>query len=231
MWYYDRIFIKPIPPYLLSHAFWRYIEENDQELVMAAKGFLRSYTYLIRYEADFRRAQSCELGLIPKGDGEHEITFERFAAFIAPFAKLDDTQVCPRYEYGELRLSRLNTWAPFLVGKLTYHHINAQWSVFFSRAFAGVLTTLLVLNTMLSSMQVELAVQAAPIPSEAWNSFSQVSRWFVVAVMTIVLCILVVFFIVVLFLLFHDLAYARMMILRKRSMSTDDSMNFKSGVV
>lgn len=183
VWYYDRIFIKPIPPYLLSHAFWQYLEYADQDLLRTAAGFLRTYAYLIQYESDFKKAQSSELRLIPKDDGEKEITFERFATFIATFAKVDDAQVTPRYHYGELRLSRLNLWAPVLFGKLTFHHINAQWSVFLTKFFAFALAAFLVLTTILNAMQVELAIQSISNTSDSWNVFAQVSRWFSVLVL------------------------------------------------
>ena len=39
VWYYDTIFLKPIPPYLLSRAFWEYIQEADKEVWKAA-GFV-----------------------------------------------------------------------------------------------------------------------------------------------------------------------------------------------
>ena len=70
----------------------------------AAAGFMRTYAYLIKYETDFRKAQSAELGLIPTDDGKEPITYERFAQFIAPFAELDDDSVRPRYQYGEMPL-------------------------------------------------------------------------------------------------------------------------------
>ena len=127
IWSYDRIFVKPIPRYLLSHAFWQYAQSNEK-LYQAAAGFLRTYSYLIRYETDFRLATNDALGLIPSDDVEHLITFERFAKFIAPFALLEDLSVNPRYHYGELRLTRLNMLAKLFLKKLTFHqpHICRQ---------------------------------------------------------------------------------------------------------
>lgn len=154
VWYYDRIYIKRIPRYLLSHAFWEFLTTQPVELRRAITGFVRTYSYLIRYECDFRLATSDEhqLALIPKddgsvsADGSDHITFERFARFIAAFQKLPDDSVSPRYRYGELRLSRLNMCAPIFLGKLTPHHIDAQWGAYLGRFLAPILSVFAVLS-------------------------------------------------------------------------------------
>ncbi|KAH6705266.1 hypothetical protein BKA61DRAFT_617248 [Leptodontidium sp. MPI-SDFR-AT-0119] len=171
VWHYDRIFIKPLPKYLLSSAFWEYAEKTDEEMWQAAAGFMRTYSCLIKYEIDFRKAQSTELGLIPTDDGENPITYERFAQFIAPFAELGDDRVRPRYQYGEMRLTRLNWFARFLLGRLTYHHIYPQWNQYLGRFLARFLTVFLLLSTALNAMQVELAVQSAPRGLGSWDAF------------------------------------------------------------
>ncbi|KAL2146153.1 hypothetical protein VTI28DRAFT_4993 [Corynascus sepedonium] len=86
VWADNRIFIKPLPPYLLSHAFWQaYLtpiataspataktpflspgsttHEDQEDVLRSALGFIRTYYYLIRHESDFRLAQ--ELHLLP----------------------------------------------------------------------------------------------------------------------------------------------------------------------
>lgn len=85
VWAGDRVFIKPLPPYLLSHAFWRaYLTPGPKKastcetpffnsgsqgpddhvrIVRAALGYMRTWFYLVRYESDFRLAQ--EHHLIP----------------------------------------------------------------------------------------------------------------------------------------------------------------------
>ena len=73
VWIHDRIFIKPIPRYLLSHAFWEThldrkpgpLCDGGSNLRAAATGFLRSYRYLIRHESDFCIAQQDHLRLVP----------------------------------------------------------------------------------------------------------------------------------------------------------------------
>src|SRR5579862_755325 len=64
IWYYDRIFLKPLPKYLLSHRFWTEyllattspLGDERETIRRAALGYLRTYFYLIRYESDFRVA-------------------------------------------------------------------------------------------------------------------------------------------------------------------------------
>lgn len=88
IWLQDRIYIKPLPKCLLSHAFWSDVllspsPENgprQSDLVRAALGLLRSYYYLIRHESDLHIAQREELRLVPK-----EVTWEQISGFLADF--------------------------------------------------------------------------------------------------------------------------------------------------
>jgi len=66
-WIYDRVFLKPIPAYLLSWRFWQHflVSENSaipsverKAVCGAALGFLRTYSCLLRHESDFRIAVS-----------------------------------------------------------------------------------------------------------------------------------------------------------------------------
>lgn len=203
----------------------------DEEMWQAAAGFMRTYSFLIKYEIDFHRAQSTELRLIPTGDESNPITYERFAQFIAPFTELDDDSVRPRYHYGELRLSRLNWFARFLLGRLTYHHIHAQWNEYFGRFLAPFLTLFLLLSTALTAMQVELAVQSFPRSSGNWDAFSQVCRWVSVLVLILVVVIFAVSIFLVLFMFIHDQIFAQKVLRQKRSEKKKLGAILKSGVV
>ena len=191
---------------------------------------MRTYSCLIKYEIDFRKAQSTELGLIPDNDGKDPITYERFARFIAPFAELDDNKVKPRYRYGELRLTRLNWFARLLLGRLTYHHIHAQWNEFFGRFLAPFLTVFLLLTTALNAMQVELAVQAAPLGPQDWNGFSQMCRWVSVVVLILVVVVSALLISLMLFMFVHDQIFAQM-VLRQKTRQKKSETRLKSGVV
>lgn len=65
VWSYYRIFIQPIPSYMLSHAFWAYLQATDCDLNRSCTGFMRTYSDLIRCEIDFHKAVSEPLRLIP----------------------------------------------------------------------------------------------------------------------------------------------------------------------
>jgi hypothetical protein len=197
----------------------------------AAAGFMRTYSCLIKYEIDFRKAQSTELGLIPTNDGENSITYERFAQFIAPFAELDDDRVRPRYQYGEMRLTRLNWFARFLLGRLTYHHIHAQWNEYLGRFLAPFLTVFLLLSTALTAMQVELAVQSPPQGSGSWDAFFQVCRWVSVLVLILVAVVSTLLIFLILFMLIHDQIFAQKVLRHKKYKQKKLETSLKSGVV
>ncbi len=240
VWYYDRIYIKPIPRYLLSHAFWKFLNTQPVELRRAITGFVRTYSYLVRYECDFRLASSDEhqLALIPKddgsvsADGSDHITFERFARFIAPFQKLPDDSVSPRYRYGELRLSRLNMYARIFLRKLTFHHIDAQWGAYLRRFLAPILSIFAVLSVALSTMQVELGVQGSLQDSPPiWTRFAYASRWFSCLVLVVIAITVIFFSLLIAFMILHDVWFARSVLRRRRQAPTMVSDKFKSGVV
>ena len=128
-WIHIRIFVKPLPRYLLSHAFLKtFLEEglgqagySQSDLCKAATGFLRTYRYLIQYESDFYIAQQDNLRLIPK-----DIEWASFCRFILELSHIDDTVVSKRYYYGELRLTRLNLYAPLFLRKFHFEQVHGQ---------------------------------------------------------------------------------------------------------
>jgi hypothetical protein len=180
IWNYSTIFIKPIPRYVLSHAFWKLmIREADNPaygaILTSAAGFLRSYSYLVRYESDFEILQDKKL--IPSN---LNITYASFMTFINAFAALSDAHTSPRYHFGELRLTRINTYSRLFFQKLTFHDVNTQWSTFFGAFLAPLLTVFAILTVVLSARQVELAVESNKTLTFTPPGFSSVSRWFAV---------------------------------------------------
>jgi hypothetical protein len=193
---------------------------------------MRSYTYLIQHESDFKKAVSSELGLIPAyTDDDSKITFEAFAEFMAPFEQVVDACVAPRFTYGELRLTRLNWLARVVLGKLTFHHMHAQWGSCLNRILAPFITVFVVLSTILNAMQVELAVQNLPRESGPWGDFAKASRWVAVVVLVLVALILVVFGGLVLFMFSHDLYFTRAVLRKKKALKISAALQMKSGVV
>ena len=64
-----------------------------------------------------------------------------------------------RYRYGELRLTRLNLYAPLLLRKFHYEQVHGQNGDFFGRLYGPVLFVFAVVSIILNAMQVELAVE------------------------------------------------------------------------
>jgi hypothetical protein len=184
VWIHDRIFMKPIPKYLLSHYFWeRYllrkpaVRGSRQELIRrAATGYLRSYRYLIQHESDFNVAKQEHMRLVPR-----HVEWPEFCRFISNFGLVEDIGVSPRYHYGELRLSRLNFYAPLLFGKFNFQKPHGQYSDYFARFYGPVLFAFAVASTVLNSMQVEMAVEqvSAAYGAALWS----VCRWTSMAIL------------------------------------------------
>ncbi|ERF71273.1 hypothetical protein EPUS_05325 [Endocarpon pusillum Z07020] len=143
VWIYDRVFIKPIPKYLLSHAFWAFylINANSpiskplrEDIARAALGFLRSYLHLIRHKSDFTLAKDDRLRLLPKN-----ISYSNFVSFIMAFDTVEDTRVSPRYQFGELRLTRLNFWSKIFLHRFTFQKVHGQYGAHFAQFYGPIL--------------------------------------------------------------------------------------------
>ncbi|KAK0631453.1 hypothetical protein B0T14DRAFT_501707 [Immersiella caudata] len=162
VWHHSRIFIKPLPAYLLDHGFWTDNLCEDLNLHQAACGFLLSYAWLVSRESDFRLARD-EMHLLPNA-----LEWETWAAFMTSFTGHIDTktlhQVARRYEYGELRLSRLNKiyrYMPiafstknFVAGFLSP---STWYQELFRQSFGWLLAVFAFFSVSLSGLQVGLA--------------------------------------------------------------------------
>jgi hypothetical protein len=189
LWYYDQIFIKPIPAYFYTSAFWDVIKQEQPEVHEAAVGFMRSYYHLIQYGIDYELA--CEKKLVPKKPDGHHPSYEEFCDFIAPFRDVGDAHVSRRFHYGELRLSRLNKTAMLFCGHLAYFHIHPQWGSYLSHMLAPIITTFVVITVVLTSMQVTLqAVSDPDRVDHRWDAFARVASWFSVAVICFIAAVI-----------------------------------------
>lgn len=183
VWRRHDIFIKPIPDYLLCHAFWAQLlprlsptqAVQRQTITQAALGYLRSYAYLIRYPSDFRIAQREDNRLIPK-----HVTWETWSKFIAAFEHSGPSDVSPRYRrYGELRYSRLSILGKLLFIRWTYRYTAGESGDYFEPFFAPLLFLFAALAIMLNAMQVTLAAES--LQNYDWEWFWKISRWFSVS--------------------------------------------------
>lgn len=192
--------MKPIPKYILSHRFWQAFlsiqtprSAGQDVLLRAIFGYLRTYRSLVRYESDFRIATSEALQLIP-GD----VTFAAFVDFLSHFEDIPDEDVSGRYGYGEIRLTRLNFYCKFLLGKTSFHRVYAQYGDYFSSFYTPMLFSFATFSVVLSAMQVEMSAEALDAASR-WTGYWTFCRWSSLAILAITFAL--AFWLLLLFLL------------------------------
>ncbi|KAF2677394.1 hypothetical protein K458DRAFT_395895 [Lentithecium fluviatile CBS 122367] len=170
VWSPARIFVKPVPRYLLSSEFWRAHICPYPQLYATAFGVLMTYVALIEREVDYNLAVNN--GLLPKEvtwpawlvfAEEVMLASERSKAYLDPSLTSHSSfepsvSINRRFFYGELRVGRLNLiyrvvlWQPrgYFSGCTTYgafvrDNVNSFIALF---AYATI---------VLSAMQVGLA--------------------------------------------------------------------------
>jgi hypothetical protein len=89
---------------------------------------------------------------------------------------VDDAAVSKRYCYGELRLTRLNLYAPLLLHKFHFEQVHGQYRDFFRQLYGPILFAFAVVSTILNSMQVALAADQLEV--SRWEAVWHVSRYF-----------------------------------------------------
>lgn len=190
----DRVFLKPLPHYLLSYRFWHEYLCADPELHKLACGLLVSYVWLIITDLDLKIAR--ENHLLPLN-----ADWRWWKSFVSCLlSKIDANsldQVNKRYHYGELRLARVNTiyrirfaHTHFIRGYLYGYN---RYVVFFQRNFGWMVVIFAYFSLVLSAMQVGVSVDRL----EKHKAFMDASYGFVV--FSIVLVAAIVGFVVVLF--------------------------------
>ncbi|KAK3112467.1 hypothetical protein LTR53_011244 [Teratosphaeriaceae sp. CCFEE 6253] len=145
VWTPSAIFLKPLPASVLT---LRDIEKHPPALSLLA-----SYIWLIRHHSDFRVAKKTEL--LPDSIDWKRWTqiCRKYHSYLQRFDLLE-----PRYQYGELRLSRLN-WIYILTsraGPRGYRLGDNRVGSFFVRNFGWLAGIFAYLSIMLSAMQVGL---------------------------------------------------------------------------
>ena len=148
IWHDKEVYVKPLPAFLLCYSFFsRYI--CNTPFYADACGMLVSYTKLVRHKSDYRVA--IELGLLPE-----DVSWSQWTTFVV---QVQPATVSKRYEYGELRLFRLNLIFRFCFGYWIcgYHLLHTNFNSFFGSNFAWPLIIFAYLTTVLNAMQVVLA--------------------------------------------------------------------------
>ncbi|KAK5699207.1 hypothetical protein LTR17_023443 [Elasticomyces elasticus] len=174
LWVGSIIYLKPLPAYILS---LQNLEQNPPALSL-----LVSYLWLIRHQSDLGIAKKYELT-------PASLTWKRWVAIYRQYHvylyRFDLVE--PRYQYGELRLSRVN-WIYILTrrsGPRGYGFGENQVGSYFARNFGWLAGIFAYLSIILSAMQVGLGTNKL-----AFNeSFQGVSTGFTVFALVLPLAV------------------------------------------
>ena len=203
LWEGSRIYIKPLPDFILCHSMWKNYICKEKELFEQVCGFLLSYIWLIGRKSDLRIAH--ERGLISRS-----ISWEQWVSFVSAVLKRLDCQTLAniniRYRRGELRISRIN-WIYRLCSRtrnpttffrgFLYGYRN--YGTFVERNLAWLASAAIYTVLVLTAMQVGLATDrlghsvAFQRASYGFTVLSIVSPLIVVAGLFALILMLIVF--------------------------------------
>lgn len=213
IWRESRIFIKPLPAFLLDAECWAKELCADEELHRAACGMLLSYSWLVRHKSDFDLAQM--EGLVPR-DIDWEVWRDLMGSVLQHINVQTLHQVDKRYQYGELRLSRLSSLyrvCPSVCSMrnlvLGYTTHSTWYKAFFRQHFAWLLAIFAYFTVVLSALQVGLATEL--LYSHA--SFQKVAHGVVIASLVVFFAIGIsifgIWFVLLLYHFFSTFRYTR----------------------
>ena len=141
LWDGHNLFVKPLPQYLLSHAWWLFISdvnnpwlspEQRVSIIASASGLLHTYARLIQYESDYIIALEKHLFQVM-------VSFPDLINFLKAFADSAASDILmPRFS-GEYQLRTLNTISLFALRGPYYRMHRNQYSLFFAPYFAPML--------------------------------------------------------------------------------------------
>ena len=188
VWTDERIFLKPIPTYLLSWNFWNVVfnstvsplGESSQYIRRWSLGYLRTYAYLVRHESDFRIAKV--EGLLPI---DESLTWAKFRAFSRELLSIPDPQVCSRYTYSELRLRRLNFYSRLFLNK-PFQRVHHTYGAHFAKFYGPLAFVFGTLSLALNAIQVQTGAAALLGSDSLSTSFWWICLWFSVVVFVMV---------------------------------------------
>jgi hypothetical protein len=213
LWTENRIFIKPLPPYILDTKVWDEYICKSPELYANARGIPLSYIWLIRHKSDFDIAK--EHNLFPEG-----MTWKTWFDIVADIKdSFDDLQnpqdVSKRYDFGELRISRINqiTRLRALRALNVYGFINGHmqsytyYKSFFDANFRWIIVAFAFGSVLLSAFQVGLATEELKSKKGFQSMSVGFSMFLVAAPLFLVAFPLVLFISLYLYFLVHTLRF------------------------
>lgn len=210
VWTPGRIFLKPVPRFLLDPSFWRdHLScpqsrpcangpgcRTRQGLRQRALGFLSSYVGLVGHESDFFIAK--ERHLIPQ-----EVDWLDWRSLICEILSIENLahEVDPRFHYGELRLGRLNK-IYILQGRSVTRGYMPTWQHYggyLQDNLAWLATATIYIVVVLTALQVGLATSLGEN-----HVFQSVSYGFTIFSISGPLIAVVLIFLVLIFLFINN---------------------------
>ena len=150
VWFDRIIYVKPLPDHLLHASCYSDKGADPAGLVV---GFLRSYCCLIRFRADLELAKKSDL--ISK-----DVTWEQWAAVREKIiTETENSHTNRRYEYGELRLNRLDIIYRLTGRGLTYFTVHRTYETYFAQYFSLFATVFAFVAIILTAMQVLVTIE------------------------------------------------------------------------
>jgi hypothetical protein len=186
LWHDQRIFIKPLPEYLLNYDFWVQHIIHDEELCRSARGILLSYAWMVGHKTDMRIAS--EAGLMPRSlDYDQWLKLRSEALANIDRASLLQQRVSARFFVRTLNLPPLSlrlslrplsapiqlVSATFTTQNIahTFTYISQPAREFFAHDFGWLLTMLAFINTMVSPGQGGWGKEKLRLASRLQNPF------------------------------------------------------------
>jgi hypothetical protein len=183
LWIEGILYLKPIPAYLTSFAFWELLmdttggdtsSDERSRLIATCLGFLKTYASLVQRRSDFNFARKHGL-LGSLGD----VTFESFIAFIASFDGVPELATSSRWRFGLIQLDALNFHSAIYLRRWHLNRFEARWTVYFSRFFPIILFVFAGFSVMLSAMQVIVAAkQMSDTDNSEFKRMLNIFIWF-----------------------------------------------------
>ncbi|KAM0705295.1 hypothetical protein Q7P35_008085 [Cladosporium inversicolor] len=156
VWSDKTIHIKRLDDELLDWEYFSKVVCGNEVVYRAASGFLLSYARLIEYPSDLELAKTH--GLVNKN-----IDWKAWQTFRASVLQhLADRDVHDRYEYGGLRLGRLNLICRMNFMALSYFNVHRDYSSYFGDNYMILVALFALVSVALSAMQVMTSIDIAP---------------------------------------------------------------------
>jgi hypothetical protein len=156
IWFEKTVYIKRLDDELLSWEYFSKVGCNDEVIHRAASGFLLSYARLIEYPSDLEIAQTH--GLVNK-----DIGWKQWQTFrTSVLHHVTDRNIHDRYEYGELRLGRLDQIYRMKLLGLSYFNVHRDYSSYFGGNYMTLVALFALVSVALSAMQVMTSVDGIP---------------------------------------------------------------------